>query len=262
LFGLGSLVIPKVIDSLFLKILAELIAVAMIAGVVRMVRQGRAVHYTIFAAGSAFVLLIWHFPPNERFVLPLIPLAFAGLLTEMEHFAGMARAGLRHRDVSQRIAAAGMAGIVALVFLGAFGLQAFVGGVFMNEAAQQQREHNIDIRGAYAWIRVNLPADAAVISYNDPVLYLYTGRESMSRPLPPSIWYSEDYEKALELYRDLPAYAREHGATYVYHTTADLRRDMGENRVAPIESAIRSNPLFTPVFEKGIGTVYRVSGDK
>src|SRR5580704_19509155 len=169
LWGLGSLVLPKVIDSLFLKILAELIAVAMISGVVRLVRRGVAVHYAIFAAGSAFMLIIWHFPPNERFVLPLIPLAFAGLLTEMEHFAGMARAGLRHRDVSQRIAAAGMAGIVALVFLGAFGLQAFVGGVFMNEAAQQQREHNIDIRGAYAWIRVNLPADAAVISYNDPV---------------------------------------------------------------------------------------------
>lgn len=258
LFGLGSLVIPKVIDSLFLKILAELIAVAMIAGVVRMVRQGVAVHYTIFAAFSVFVLLIWYFPPNERFVLPLIPLGFAGLLREIEHFAGMARAGLHHRDVSQRIAAAGMATIVALVFLGAFGLQAYVGGVFMNEAAQQQRERNIDLRGAYAWMRVNLPADAAVIAYNDPVLYLYTGRKSMSRPLPPSIWYSEDYEKALELYRDLPSYARDHGAAYVYQTAADLRRDMGENRVAPIQSAIRSNPLLTPVFEKGIGTLYLV----
>jgi len=262
LFGLGSLVIPKVIDSRFLKILAELIGVAMIAGVVRMVRQGRAVHYAIFAAGSTLLLLIWHYPPNERFVLPLIPLAFAGLLTEMEHFAGMARAGLRHRDVSQRIAAAGTAGAFALVFLGAFGLQAYVAGVFMNEAAQQQREHNIDIRGAYAWMRVNLPADAAVIAYNDPVLYLYTGRESMSRTMPPMVWYLEQEEKAVAMYRNLASYARDHGATYVYHTSADLRRDMSEDQVVPIENAISSNPLLTPVFQKGIGTVYRVGAEK
>jgi hypothetical protein len=258
LLGLGSLVLPKVTDSLFLKILAELIAVAMIAGVVRMVRRGVAVHYAIFAAGSAFMLIIWHFPPNERFVLPLIPLAFAGLLTEMEHFAGMARAGLRHRDVSQKVASAIMAGVVALVFLGSFGLQGYIGGVFMNESAQHQRERNVDLRGAYAWMRVNLPKDAAVVAYNDPVLYLYTGRESIRRPMPPYIWYSEDNAKAVELYREIATYARDHGAGYVYHTTADLRPDMGESEVAPIYKAIRSNPQLTPIFKNEMGTLYRV----
>jgi hypothetical protein len=260
LWGLGSLVIPKVTDSLFLKIMAELIAVAMFAGVVRMVRRGMAIHYAMFAAGSAFMLVIWHFPPNERFVLPLVPLAFAGLLAEMEHFAGMARAGLRHRDVSQRVASAIMASVVALVFAGAFGLQAYVGGVFIIEAAEQQRARNVDLRGAYAWMRVNLPADAAVIAYNDPVLFLYTGRASISRPLPPSIWYSEDHARALELYRELAAYAREHGAGYVYHTTSDLLRDMSDTEAKPIEDAIRSNTEFTPIYQRGIGTLYRVSG--
>jgi hypothetical protein len=177
----------------------------------------------------------------------------------MEHFARMARAGLRHRDASQRIASAIMASVVALVLLGALGLQAYVGGVFINEAAQQQRARNVDLRGAYAWMRVNLPAGAAVIAYNDPVLFLYTGHESIGRPLPPAIWYSEDQERAVELYRELAPYAREHGAGYVYHTNVDFLRDLSETEAKPMEDAIRSNPGLTPIYQRGIGTIYKVS---
>ncbi len=134
--SLGYLILPNVTSSLFMKILAELIGVGMISGIVRLVRSGKTLHYTIFAAGAAFMLVIWHFPPNERFVLPLAPLAFAGLLTEMEHFVTMARSGLKHREASQRVAAAVMLSLAALLFAGAAGLQAYVGGVFLGETAQ------------------------------------------------------------------------------------------------------------------------------
>ena len=160
--SLGYLILPNVTSSLFMKILAELIGVAMISGIVRLVKSGKAAHYAIFAAGTAFMLVIWHFPPNERFVLPLAPLAFAGLVTEMEHFVGMARAGLKHREASQRVAAAVMLGLVGSIFLGAAGLQAYVGGEFLGETANEYRKRNIDYRGAYAWIRANLPKDAAL----------------------------------------------------------------------------------------------------
>ena len=105
--SLGYLVLPNVTSSLFMKILAEVIGVAMISGIVRMVTQAgrRRALSRSSPPGAAFMLVIWHFPPNERFVLPLVPLAFAGLLTEMEHFVGMARAGLKHREASQRVAA-------------------------------------------------------------------------------------------------------------------------------------------------------------
>ncbi len=256
--GLGYIILPNVTSSLFMKILAELIGVAMISGTVRMVRRGLAVHYAMFALGSAFMLVIWHFPPNERFVLPLVPLAFAGLLTEMEHFVGMARAGMRHRDASQRVAAAVMLAFAALVFVGAFALQTYVGGVFLDQSQRDQRIRNIDHRGAYAWIRANLPPDAAVVAYNDPVLYLYTGRRSISRPLPPYIWYTEDHARAVEMYRDLASYARDHGASYVYYSTADLRRDMSDEEAAPIEEAVRDNPALSVIYHGGIGTIYRV----
>ncbi len=256
--SLGYLVLPNVTSSLFMKILADVLGVAMISGIVRMIRKGKAVHYAIFAAGAAFMLVIWHFPPNERFVLPLVPLGFAGLLTEVEHFVGMARAGLKHREVSQRVAAVIMIGFAVVMFAVAFALQAYVGGEFLGETAQTQRMRNIDHRGAYAWIRANLPPGATLIAYNDPVLYLYTGRRAISRPLPPYIWYTEDHAAAVNLYRDLDSYAHDHGAGYVYYTTADLRRDMGDSDTTSIEVAIRGNPAFTVIYHEGIGTIYRV----
>ncbi len=257
--GLGYIVLPNVTSSLFMKILADVLGVAMISGTVRMFRAGQARHYIIFAAGTVLLLLAWDYPPNERYVLPLVPLAFAGLLTEMEHFAGMARAGLKHRDASQRVAAAMMIGLVALVFTGAIALQAYVAAVAMGETAQQQRVKNIDLRGAYAWIRANLPADAALVSYNDPLLYLYTGRRSINLPIPPFIWYTEDHARAVDLYAGVAPYALEHGAGYFYHTTADFSRDMSEDDAAPLQEVIRTNPALTVIYQKGIGTIYRVS---
>jgi hypothetical protein len=186
-----------------------------------------------------------------------VPLAFAGLLVEMERLTAMVRTCLRHKDTSQRVAAALMAGVVVLILGGSFALQAYVGTAFLKATAQQHRVRNVDHRVAYAWMRANLPSGAAVIAYNDPVLYLYTGHASISRPLPPALWYAEDHARSLELYRELPEYAREHGADYIYYTTADLRRDMGDSDTTAIEESIRSNNRFTQIYQSGIGTIYR-----
>src|ERR1700676_4230672 len=105
LYGMGSLVLPKVLDFLPLKILTQVIAVAMLAGVVRLVRRGIAVDYAVFALLSAPTLAGWHYPPTERFVLPLFPLLIVGLITELEHLWNVIRKTLHHRDAGQRVAA-------------------------------------------------------------------------------------------------------------------------------------------------------------
>src|SRR5712691_10474039 len=68
LYGMGSLTLPKVLDTQIVKILSQVIAVAMIVGIVRLVRRGIAVDYALFALVSAGIMLVWHYPPNERFV--------------------------------------------------------------------------------------------------------------------------------------------------------------------------------------------------
>lgn len=261
LWSLGSMVLPKITDSRFLKILAQVMAVAMISGVVRMVKRGKGVHYTIFSIGSVLLLLIWHYPPDERFVLPLVPLALAGLLTEMTHFIGILRVSFHHQERSQRIAAGAIAFTGILLALGAVGLQAFVDSRFLEQTARQERAHQADLRSAYKWMRSHLPSGATVVSFSDPELFLYTGHTAIGRLFPAKLWYSDDSMAIRALYQQLPAYARAHNATYFYYTTEDLPRVMEEADAKAIEQAIRSNPEFSPIYEQGIGTLYRVRAE-
>lgn len=258
LWGLGSILIPKVTDSLFLKILAELLTAGMIAGVVRMVKAGRAVHYAIFAAATALMLAFWHFPPNERYVLPLVPLAFAGLLTEMEQFTRTLKVARLHKDRSQRVASAVMAAFVTAIFVGGFSLEAYLALVLMNDASRQQRISSADHRAAYAWMKANLPASAQVLTGTDPVLFLYTGRAAMRRLPPPQLWYEEDHEGAREFYRSLGEYARSKGIAYVYYSPDDGRQDMTADDADTRDRLMKSNPDLIPIQNIGSGTVYRV----
>lgn len=258
IYAFGSLVQPNVSDSLFLKITAEVLGVGMISGVVRMVRRGKAVHYAIFAAGSALMLIVWHFPPDERFVLPMAPLALAGCFTEFEHFAGMLRAGIRHRDRSQRVASGIMGAAVAIGLTFCVGLQAYVEGAVMGQDARQQRTRNVELRDAYDWLSKNVPDGETVISGHDSVVYLYTRHPAISRRVPPQIWYEEDHDRAVALFRDLPSYAGAHGAEYIYFNAADLQGELSDRDDSAVEDMLKRNSGLEAVFKMGPGTIYRV----
>src|SRR5579864_5640866 len=258
LYGMGSLVLPKVFDALPVKILTQVIAVAMLAGVVRMVRRGVAVDYALFAAVSTGILLVWHYPATERFVLPLFPLLIAGFLTEMEHLATMLRSGLRHRDFGQRAVAAVFGAGVAAVLIGALALQGYMSFVYLKASADQQRAGLADRRAAYQWMSANLPASAAVLSYDDSLLYLYSGHRGNYKPLMPRWWYAEDHASMVNAYRNLAAYCASRGLTYVYFTSEDLSRETGDEDRLAVERIIRADPALVPIFTAGIGTVYRV----
>jgi hypothetical protein len=255
LLGLGSLVLPKVTGSLFLKILAQVIAVAMISGVVRLVRRGDAWLYTMFAAGTAVMLLAWHFPPDERFVLPLFPLGLAGLIVELGHFFALLRTGLGHRDVGQRVVAAGLMCVAILIFGGALALQAYVGAVLQPESAHGARLKKVDEIAAYGWITVKTPEGAPLLAYADPVLYLYTGRPVLRRPLLPKLWYQEDQAGVIDLWGNLKSFAQEHGLKYYYVADGDLAAATDEERAA-IEQAHRLSTDMTSVYRKGAVTIY------
>ena len=258
LFGLGSLVLPNVVASFFVKTVAEVIAIAMIAGVVRMVRRGKGVLYALVAAGSCAQLLVWHFPPNERFVLPLFPLALAGLMTEMEHLYSMLRTGLRHRDAGQRVLAAGMLLAVASVLTGAIALQVYVGQVLLPQQQQTHRAANTERLAAYDWIRAELPQDALLLSSEDGLVYLNTGRHAMRRTLPPPYWYREDHAKIIDWMSNFRAFTLEHGLTYLSFSGVDFRQGIASDDGEAIEKAIRSSPDLSPLYQTETAAVYRL----
>jgi hypothetical protein len=258
LYGMGSLVLPNILPGLFLRILTQVIAVAGIVGCVRLWQRGIMQEYAAFALVSCCILLAWHFPPNERFVLPLYPLLLAGLITEIEHIWAMLRAGLRHKDFSQRAVAAGMTAGVAIIFAGALAVQCYVTFVYLHESAEQKAVRLADQRVAYAWMKANLPPDANVLSYDDPLLYLYSGHRGNYLPLLPKWWYAEDHKSIVDAYASVAEYCVERHLDYLYFTTEDLDREVGDDDRAAIQDSIRKNPELVPVYQHGIGTVYKV----
>jgi hypothetical protein len=259
LYSIGSLILPKVVDLSMVKILTQVLAVASISGIVRLVRKSVMVPYALFGLISVLILLVWHFPPNERLVLPLLPLVLVGLVTEMEQLAVNIRAAFRHKDRSQRIVAGFFGGGVAILLVGVVVLQCFVTFSFLDDSAQQKRAKLEDLKRAYAWISANLPPDARILSYDDPLMYLYTGHTGNYLTLLPRLWYAEDHEKMIAAYRDLPAYCRARGLGYVYFTSDDPGREVGDEDRFKIGAVVKANPELVPLFQAGIGTVYKVA---
>jgi len=260
LYGMGGWAIPQVIQSTPAKVLTEVLGIAMILGIVRLVRRGIGVQYCFFAIVSSAMLIVWHFPPNERFVLPLAPLLLAGLITELEHLAAMIRLAFRHKDVGQRVAAAGMAACVAAVVLGAVVLQFIMAFSYLNNSAQQQRAKLTEVRAAYTWIDQNVPDSAKILSNDDPILYLYTGHRGNWVPMTPKAWYAEDHASIVATYRNIATYCRSRGFEYFYSTTDDTIRWMDDpEQTRAVRRALHDNPELTPVFEYGFGTVYKVA---
>jgi hypothetical protein len=261
LFGMGSLFVPEFINLLPVKILTEVVAIAMIAGIIRLVRRGIAVPYALFALVSAAMLVVWHFPPNQRFVLPLFPLLAAGLITELEHSFQMLRGALRHKDVGQRVVAGVFAAIVLAILCGGIGLQLFFTFKSMPEQARADRAALIETRATYAWIEQHLPTSAGILSNDDPTLYLYTGRHGNFAPLMPRWWYAADKEKITAFYKDVVPYCLDRGFQYILATPSDMSR-WGD---APDQEAIQEalkNPQLEPLYKAPSGaTVFRIKPD-
>jgi hypothetical protein len=260
LYGMGSLAIPQVIGLLPVKILTQVVAIAMISGTVRLFRRGIAVQYSFFALLSSLMLIAWHFPPTERFVLPLCPLLLAGLLTELEHIAMMLRSAFGHKDIGQRVVAAGMAAFVAVLVLGALAVQCFMSFGYLYDSAAQQRAKLVDLRAAYTWIATNVPASSPVLSNDDTLLYLYSGRRGHWVPMSPRAWYAGDHASTIATYRNIADYCRSHGFEYFYSNTDDTSRWGGDpEEVEAVRRAVQENPELKPVFASGFGTVYQIS---
>jgi hypothetical protein len=258
-YGVGSLVLPKVVTFLPVKIFTQMIAVAMLLGVIRLVRRGMAVDYAVFGLLSIGLLAVWHYPPNERFVLPLFPLLLAGLAMELEHLCNMIRTALHHKIPSQRVAAAGFAAGLGAVVAISIGLQAYMTFGLLNQIAAQERTKVAERRAAYRWMAENLPSGAKVLSNDDPLLYLSSGHRGNAILLMPRWWYEDDQESIVNAYRNAAAYCQARGLQYLYSTPDDLDRFTEGANIDRVLAAVRDNPRLRPVFTDAAGTLYQVS---
>jgi hypothetical protein len=223
-----------------------------------LVRKGVLVDYAIFSAFSIAILLVWHYPATERFVLPMFPLFAVGLISEGEHLWAMLQAALGHKKMDQRIAGC-LVGIVAgVICLVALVLQMYVTFIYLAETADAKRVQ-IVARGAdYQWMAAHLPESVTVLSYDDPLLYLYTGRRGNYLPMMPRWWYAEDHRAAVNAYTNLETYCRARGLGYVYFSQQDLSREAGDEERRAVEEILKTNRSLESIHSSASGTVYKV----
>jgi len=259
--GLGALLLPDTTRSLLDKILAQTLAIGGIIGAARLVRQKRDSIYIPYAAFSvvyAALLVIWHFPPNERLMLPVAPLWLAGLYTELRRLAENIMTVFRKSVGSQKIAGgvllAGLGGVLLLCGIRQWDLLTTGLPRFYEEHAERLEKSE----PAMAWIRQNVPQEAKFLTENDPLLYLRTGRQGMAMMLTTIHWYREDHEARTADHANAAHHAKAHGVEYFLLNEWDYSRDMPEEEHQKVIKALRSDPRLEMLFQSGPSAIYRV----
>ena len=252
--SMGSLVFPQAMEEgLLAKLILWPLAVAMILGCIQMVRHGFGRLYALFGGVSLAMLLVWHYQPNQRFVLPLAPLLFAGFCFEMVNMAEWFRKAIAHRSRARRLAAYSFAGCLVIVLTGGLVLQISMDVGVIPNLFNNDRANTLAYRSIYGWIASHLPTDANILWQDDTALYLATGRHAASFVVPPREFEATggDAGEAAR-YRSIAEYARRQHLNYVLLAKIGLRHNDEVLRDAA------ANPNLEPVHEEEGGILYRV----
>lgn len=235
--------------------LERILGVAAIVGAVRLVKRAGHLQYPGAAAGITLLLLVYSFPTDQRLSLPLYPIVLMGFWTEVKNFWVMLRKSWDRARPADRCLAAGAAaalGSIAVFLTACYttGYAVFLPKIYA--ACERDLERH---RGGYDWIRTRTAADATVNAYDDPVLYLYTGRRALGMPMPSSrIYAGHAAREADQFIRNVPRAARERGLTYVFVTKVDFYQ---EGLAGTLWNTARSDPALRKEYESTGSAVYR-----
>ncbi len=240
--------------------LARITLAAAVAGVVRLVRRTGALQFPVFAAAYIPILLLWHYPPNARFVMPLAPLLLAGFSEEIGRLWRLIRPAWSRQWTRKRAGAAAMTMAAASICGVAahrtvWGLTVFLPRVFSvhQEALEQSQP-------AYRWIAGRLPAEASLLAYDDPVVYLYTGRQAASVRIPPRLLYAADRAGIERFLERVPGYTEHFGLEFAVLTDRDFRLETQNPARESLRRRIEAAPGAKLRYEGGGISIYEFAG--
>jgi hypothetical protein len=224
-------------------------------GTVRLARQRGAGPYHWFAAGYAAILLVWHFPPNERFMLPVFPLLLAGLATETAHLAGIINKSWTRNAANRAVATCLVAAFVSVAGL-AVALNVRALYYEFPDIIEQHRTVLASKLAAFRWVSRNTPP-GAFYADDDVVFFLYTGRHAVSLPVFPMPYYREDRAGILQPFRAMPAFMREQHLDYLLFTATDYYRELPGPERAEARKILTQEPAFERLYRSELCEVYR-----
>jgi hypothetical protein len=253
--GISGLMIFEITQSPWGVLLARVLALGATLGTVRLARYGGWTQFHAFAGAYVGILLVWHYRPNERFLLPVYALFLAGFAVELRHVMQLVRRRLRGGRLAERIVAWSTASLIAGMALGGAWLNARAVILTFPGIVRQHRGVLASNRLAFAWIAHYAP-DGAFFAYDDPVLFLYTGRPATAFPIAPMPFYYQDRESILRPFRSMAAFAREQNLSYLFRSAADFHRELGDSERDEVNRILTSDPAFATVYQGALTSIY------
>lgn len=237
--------------------LERVVAVAAIAGAVRLVRRSGRVQLPLAALAMSGTLLIWHYQPDQRFVLPLFPIAAAGIWTEMTNLCIALRKSRAKPQLGDRVAAGiGAAAVAGFALLIATTYS--MGHLFSLPALLRACSDDLEQRRpVYTWLATHAEPQANVYAYEDPLVYLYAGRRACGLPIPPKFYYHDASADIDRLVLALPQFARQQSLDYLLLTPGDFFRDGRQQRARLLLAAASHDSALAREFASRQVIVYR-----
>jgi hypothetical protein len=239
------------------RMFAWVIAIAAASGIRRLVARSGQTHFAMFSLASFLMFVPWNWPPNERYLLPLWPAIAVGFYVELRHFFELCRLNLA-RSLPNRVFAG------ALILVGAVVCAAIpyrnIRGVLIDlpDVLEDYRGISQARQPGYSWIRENSPADAQVLTYDDPLMYLYTGRTGYAMPILHWITYAGTPERSDAYFKTSADFMQEHKLNYALVTAGDFRRDLQADGRRAMIAALGDQRLFDQEFTSPGAGVFKL----
>jgi len=246
--------------SLPANAIAGVVTALVVAGLVRQARveEWKPIH--LIMVFNAALMLVFNWPVADRYTLPFVPLFYVGLWLEGKYLVSFLLKSCRqNRQMGERLFAGIMlTGVVALL-----GLVLWNYGLgyrpHLLELARQRTLKARQKTQVYDWIRRNTPADAQLLTYDDPLVYLYTGRRGIAMPVLHWLIDGQNEKRLAAYFGTAPEFMREHGLDYVLATETDFHRDLLGMGRETFQSALARKDWFEPLFRAPGAEVYRLS---
>ncbi len=240
------------------KHLERVVAIAAIAGCVRLTRRTRMLQYPLAALGMSAILLVWHFPPDQRFVFPLYPLLLMGLATEVRNLCRALRAAWAKPAFADRFAAAGFGALLRwlggiLCFLHRFRTGALCSGSVSLPIGPILKRASAPTNG---W-----PATRPRTRMFTPTrirwCFCTPDRKACSLPIPPKFYYHRDDAGIEKLMGSMADFAREYRLEYLLLTPDDYHRDLHAGGTRGLTEAMQSS-AFQQLYESPGAAIYKL----
>jgi hypothetical protein len=253
--ALAQLVFFSVDHTYAVRVLGWLLTVTATAGVVTLFRSGVR-HYPAFAALFVFVLVLWQYPSDTRFVYPLFPLYLAGLATKLREIAMLGVTTWRRKPGADRVVVVVMLSLIALIGLGSFGSALHGLTSVLPDYFADRQTQRAEMMPVYAWIKDHTNSDKTFAVYDDTLLYLNTGRRGYMPALLPSLIYGQDTNAIQDYVLELGSFWRAKQVAYVLVTKYDFRRDLQETALGSLRNLVQDRKRFQPLYSDDTAQVY------